>query len=269
MVAQVWIQAIRPKTLPASLASVIVGAALSRSQPAFDYSVLSIILFTALGLQIVSNLANDLYDFKRGADTADRQGPTRVTQAGLLSVESMELGLLFSVVMVSAAGLYLVWHGGLPIFLLGIAALCCAIFYTAGPLPLAYIGLGDLFVFIFFGPVAVTGSAYLLGSSVTLQTLLLGCCMGSLSGAILAVNNYRDFESDRRVGKNTLAVLFGRTAVLLEYRALLCVAFLIPALLAALQLIPVSCLNILIRLTHAFALISNLHPEQSPEQLNS
>lgn len=221
-----WWLAARPKTLPASVSPVIVGSALAASQGGFTLGPALAALLAALLLQIGSNFANDYFDHIKGADTADRIGPTRVTASGLISPAAMRWGM--GVIFGAAAiiGLYLIIVGGWPILAIGVASILAAIAYTGGPKPFGYIGLGDLFVFIFFGPVAVMGTAYVQTLRFTLDALIVSLPVGALITAILVVNNLRDIETDRHAGKITLAVRLGRPGTQVEYLLLLVVAYL-------------------------------------------
>jgi 1,4-dihydroxy-2-naphthoate octaprenyltransferase len=184
----------------------------------------------ALLLQIGANLANDVADFRRGADTDDRLGPVRVTQGGLIPPRQVVMATATVLMAAAAPGLYLVWRGGPVLALLGLLAIAAAVTYTAGPKPFGYLGLGELFVFIFFGPVAVVGTAFVMTHDVTRLALLSSVAMGCLVTAILVVNNLRDLDTDRAAGKRTLAVRIGREATRWEYTALISVAYAMPLL---------------------------------------
>lgn len=225
---QIWITATRPKTLCASISPVILGSILAFSEGAFQPLIFFFTLMTALGIQISTNLANDYFDFIKGADTKDRKGPLRVTQAGLTSLPTMQKAILLSLIFTALAGLYLIFQGGLFIACLLILSLLLAILYTAGPCSLAYLGLGDLFVFCFFGPVAILGTYFLQTKHLSLAPLLVGFGIGAISTAIICVNNLRDVAEDALVNKKTLAVRFGKTFVKIEYLFCLILAALIP-----------------------------------------
>ncbi len=188
-------------------------------------------LLTAVTIQIGTNLANDYYDFKKGTDTSERLGPVRVTQAGLIKPEAVRTAFILVFSLTLAGVLILVQRGGWPIGLLGVLGILSGIFYTAGPKPLGYLGLGDLFVLIFFGPVAVAGTYYVQAHEVNYAVVLAGLGPGLISVAILAVNNYRDIDEDRRSNKKTLAVRFGRTFAQFEYAVCLMLAALLPVLI--------------------------------------
>lgn len=228
---QAWILAARPKTLPAAVSPVIVGAALAAADGQFALVPVLAALLGALLLQIGSNFANDYFDALKGADTHERIGPLRVTSAGLISHASMRLGMVVVFGMAALIGLYLVWVGGWPILAIGVAAILAAIAYTGGPKPYGYIGLGELFVFVFFGLVAVCGTYYVQTHTVTMWAILASIAIGALITAILVVNNLRDIQSDKAAGKITLAVRLGVEGTRREYLLLLAVAYVVPLLL--------------------------------------
>ena len=179
-------------------------------------------------IQVATNFANDLFDYEKGADTEARQGPLRVTQAGLVTPGMMKRGILMVLTLTLLGGLYLIWRGGWPAALIGVFSVACGMLYTGGPRPLGYMGLGDLFVLIFFGPVAVAGTYYVQALTVNATVIVAGLAPGLLSVAILAVNNLRDAEEDRRTGKRTLAVRFGPGFARAEYIIAVGVACLLP-----------------------------------------
>lgn len=222
---QAWVLAARPKTLPAAVGPVLVGAALAGADRSFAWLPALAALAGALLLQIGSNLANDYYDFFKGADTHDRLGPTRVTAAGLLSPAEVRAGMVVVFGLAALVGVYLIAVGGWPIVVIGVAAIAAAIAYTGGPLPYGYYGLGELFCFLFFGLAAVVGTYYVQAHRVTPAALLAATAVGALITAILVVNNYRDIDTDRRAGKRTLAVMLGRSGTRVEYALLLAAAY--------------------------------------------
>ena len=221
-----WLLATRPKTLPAAVAPVVVGTAVAIAEGGFAFLAALAALAVALLLQIAANLANDVFDFRRGADTADRLGPVRVTQSGLIAPERVLAATAVTLGVATIAGLYLVWRGGWPILILGLLAILSALAYTGGPAPLGYLGLGDLFVFLFFGLVGVAGTAYVQTQTLTALALAAAVPVGCLATAILVVNNLRDIATDRAAGKRTLAVRLGARGTRIEYAALIAVAFL-------------------------------------------
>lgn len=229
--ARAWLLAARPKTLPAAVAPVVVGTAIALAEGHFAPWPALAAAVVALLLQIGANLANDVFDFHRGADTVARLGPTRVTQSGLVAPERVLAATALVLGLAALVGLYLVWRGGWPILLLGLLAILSALAYTGGPLPIGYYGLGEIFVFFFFGLVAVAGTDYVQAQALSPLALLTGVPVGCLVTAILVVNNLRDIETDRAAGKRTVAVRLGRSATLAEYATLLILAYLMPPLL--------------------------------------
>jgi len=223
-----WIMAFRPKTLSASIAPVFIGTAMAFGDGIHHFPSAFVCLFAALAIQIGTNIANDYYDFKKGADTTERIGPTRVTQAGLIKPSTVRLAFIGSFAIAALASIWLIYRGGWPIAAIGILSIASGIFYTAGPRPLGYMGLGDLFVLIFFGPVAVGGTYYVQSLEMNMAVLLAGFAPGFISVAILTVNNLRDIHSDQKTGKRTLAVRFGRSFTISEYLFALIAASLIP-----------------------------------------
>lgn len=232
---QAWILATRPKTLPAAVVPVLVGSAVAAADGLFSLLPALVAMLCALLIQIGTNLANDYFDYVKGADSPDRIGPLRVVQSGLISPATVRNVMIGIFGLTFLLGLYLVWIGGWPILLIGIASIISAVIYTAGPFPLAYVGLGDLFVFIFFGIVAVTGTYYVQALSWSTEAFIASLPVGAISTAILVVNNYRDIDTDRIARKRTLAVRIGRKATRIEYRLLLLVAYIIPVLQALAQ----------------------------------
>ncbi len=226
-----WKLAVRPKTLPAAVSPVVVGTAVAYHQGGFYWPAALACLAVALLLQIASNLANDVLDFRKGADTAKRLGPTRVTQAGLLSQRQMTIATVLVLVASMAVGGFLVWRGGWVFLAVGLLAIVSAVAYTGGPFPLGYNGLGEVFVFLFFGLVAVVGTAYVQTLTFTTLAVVAAVPVGCLITAILVVNNLRDIDTDREAGKRTLAARFGRRFAIYEYDTLLFVSYVIPGLL--------------------------------------
>ncbi len=229
--ARAWMLAARPRTLPAALAPVIVGTALALRDGAFAPGPAIAAVLVALLLQIGANFANDVFDFRRGADTAERLGPTRVTQSGLIAERQVLAATIAVIILAAIAGFYLVLRGGVPILILGIAAIIATLAYTGGPFPLGYNGLGEVFVLIFFGFVAVAGTYYVQSLQLTAAVVAAAIPVGALVTNILVVNNLRDRETDQRAGKRTLAVRFGRAGTQREYLILIIVAYLTPLLL--------------------------------------
>ena len=235
---QRWILAIRPKTLYAAVAPVIVGTALAVHVGKFKFWPAVAALLGAIFIQIGTNLANDAADFYKGADTSERLGPVRVTQAGLLSTRQVTIGMWVTFGFAVLAGIYLVTVAGWPVIVIGLVSIAAGIAYTAGPLPLGYHGLGDMAVFIFFGLVAVVGTYFVQAEEITGQAVLAAFPPGLLSTAILVINNLRDLPTDKKAGKRTLAVRIGRRGTQIEYLGLLLLSFLIPPLMWIFNLAP-------------------------------
>jgi 1,4-dihydroxy-2-naphthoate octaprenyltransferase len=233
-----WMLAIRPRTLPAAAAGVVMGSALAWHDGFFRLDAALACLLTALLLQIGSNLANDVFDFERGTDTPERLGPVRVTQAGLLTPSKVKAGMAVVFGLAALFGLYLAWLGGWPIILIGLAAILSAIAYTGGPFPLGYFGLGDLFVFIFFGLASVAGTYYVQAGFVSTAAWWMTIPPGLIITAILVVNNLRDLENDRKAGKHTLAVMMGERATRIQYSICMIAAYLVMPLAASMGVIP-------------------------------
>lgn len=212
-----WILAARPKTLWAGVAPVLIGTAMAHEAGAWHWPSALCALLGALLLQIAANFANDYFDFVKGADTPDRKGPLRVTQAGLISAEIMRMATVVVVMLACLPGAYIVWRGGWPFVVIGLLSIVFAVLYTGGPYPLGYLGLGDILVLIFFGPLAVGGTYYIQMQEINQTVIVAGLAPGFISMAILTVNNIRDIEQDRVAGKKTLAVRFGRGFAEMEY----------------------------------------------------
>jgi 1,4-dihydroxy-2-naphthoate octaprenyltransferase len=225
-----WAMAIRPKTLPAATSPVVVGSALALADGVFSLVLALAVLVGALLLQIGANLANDYFDYVKGTDITGRLGPTRVAQSGLISLGALRAGIAVTFLLAGLVGLYLVSVGGWPILIVGAISLLSAVAYTGGPFPIGYHGLGDLFVFLFFGLAAVCGTYYIQALTITPQATVAAVPVGTLTVAILVVNNLRDIETDRQTGKRTLAVIMGLRATRLEYALLLLVAYAVPLL---------------------------------------
>jgi len=239
---KIWLLAIRPKTLPAAIAPVIAGTSVAIWTGSYIFLPAFAALMGALLLQIGSNLANDLFDYLRGVDREERLGTLRVTQAGLLSIHEMRIGMYLVFGLAICVGVYLTILGGLPIIIIGITAIMAAIAYTTGPYPLGYHGLGDIFVFIFFGLVATMGTYYVQARSVNLLSFLVSISIGLLIVNILVVNNYRDYIGDKGSGKRTFAVIIGKKWSRRQYGLNNLIAYLIIFLLVIIKLIPVTTL---------------------------
>jgi len=225
---QLWLMAVRPKTLPAAVGPVAVGTAAA-------YIVGKCVVFPALGclvgallLQIAVNLANDYFDFKNEIDSDERLGPVRVTQSGLISPSAVKNGMIVSLFLATLVFGYLAFIGGMPIVFIGLFSVLAALAYSGGPYPLASHGLGEIFVFIFFGPVAVVGTYFVQAGQLNWLAIVVSLPTGLLITAIMVVNNLRDIETDKKAGKNTLAVILGRKKTILEYRVLVGLSYCIP-----------------------------------------
>lgn len=223
-----WVLASRPKTLVVGICPVIFGIAFAYKEGLFNGVLASLTLLTAILIQIGTNFANDYIDFKKGADTNERMGPKRMVQIGAISVNNMKIATIACFGLAFLLGLLLAKVGGLPILIIGIIAIICGYAYTGGPFPLAYTGLADIVVLLFFGPIAVGGTYYLQTGTVHTDVLIAGIGPGLFATAILTVNNLRDIETDKRANKRTLAVRFGRVFAIFEYTACLFLACAIP-----------------------------------------
>ncbi|MFA6243849.1 MAG: 1,4-dihydroxy-2-naphthoate polyprenyltransferase [Candidatus Hydrogenedentales bacterium] len=233
---RIWLMAARPKTLGAAVAPVIIGTAIAYADLLdIHWPSLFCALLGAMLIQIGTNFANDYFDFVKGSDTTERIGPTRATQAGLVSPKTMRAAFIAAFALALLPGAYIIWRGGWPFVIIGVVSIICGILYTGGPFPLGYLGLGDLFVLIFFGPVAVCGTFYLHGlefkpvvaMTSAVDLILAGIAPGLISVALLTVNNLRDIEQDRVSGKKTLAVRFGRTFARFEFQSCILLACLV------------------------------------------
>jgi 1,4-dihydroxy-2-naphthoate octaprenyltransferase len=229
----VWLMAARPRTLSAAVSPVLVGTAVAHHAGGMRPLPALLALLSALFIQVGTNFANDYSDFRHGAD-ANRIGPTRVTQSGLVQPATVKVAAWAAFAVSGALGLWLTALAGWPILLIGVVSVAAGWLYTGGPWPLGYHGLGDLFVFVFFGLVATCGTAYAQALYVPRDAWLAGAAVGSLATAILVVNNLRDRETDAHVGKNTLAVKMGKSATRVEYVALLLLPFAIALALGTL-----------------------------------
>ncbi len=222
-----WFLAIRPKTLPAAIAPVMIATAMAYGDGVAHFLAAFCALITALLLQIATNLANDYFDFKNGADV-NRVGPTRVSQSGLISPKVVLMAAFITFALALVASAFLIYRGGYGIAIVAVVSILSGLFYTAGPRPLGYLGLGELFVFIFFGPVAVAGAYYVQSLELNWVVVVAGFAPGFISCALIAVNNLRDIDGDRRVNKKTLAVRFGRSFAINEYIFFILAAAFIP-----------------------------------------
>jgi 1,4-dihydroxy-2-naphthoate octaprenyltransferase len=228
-----WVIAARPPTLTAALVPVAVGTACAAVEGSLRTGPALAALAGALLLQVAANFANDVFDYEKGADTAERLGPVRAVQAGLLSPDTVRRGLYLVIGLALLVGVYLAVAAGPVIIALGLASILAAVAYTGGPYPLGYHGLGDVFVMLFFGFVAVLGTTFVQVGHVTELATWAAVPVGALATAILVVNNLRDIDTDRVAGKRTLAVRWGERGALAEYALLLAVAYGVPITLLA------------------------------------
>ena len=223
---RIWLMAARPRTLPAAVAPVLVGTALADTQGTFKPLTFVAAMLGALFIQVGTNLTNDYSDARRGADTEDRLGPVRVTAGGLVPPRQVLRATYVAFGAAVLAGAYLIATAGWELLLVGAASILAGVLYTGGPRPYGYEGLGEVFVFLFFGVVAVAGSYFAQTEALTWEALVLAVPVGLLAAAILVVNNVRDLETDRRAGKRTLAVRLGRSRARGLYGGMVYVAFL-------------------------------------------
>jgi 1,4-dihydroxy-2-naphthoate octaprenyltransferase len=224
-----WLLASRPKTLWAGIAPVLMGSSVAFADGVFHWASALAALLCAILIQVGTNFANDYFDFVHGADTTERLGPTRATQAGLVKPGTMKKAFIVTFSLAFIIGIYLIWRGGWPILMIGVFSILFGILYTGGPYPLGYNGLGDIFVLIFFGPVAVGGTYYVQALQINYIVLPAGLAPGLISVALLTVNNLRDINTDRNSGKRTLAVRFGANFARMEYLFCIVAACLLPA----------------------------------------
>ncbi len=218
---QVWLLAVRPRTLPAAVSPVLVGTATALADQAFRLLPALAALAGALLLQVGVNLANDYFDCVKGVDTVERLGPVRVTQSGLIHPRKVLAAVVFTFVLAGGVGLYLTLAAGWPVLVIGVASILAALLYSGGPFPFGSRGLGDFFSFLFFGPVAVCGTYYVQALRLTHLCAVLSLSVGFLVAAILVVNNLRDIPTDTKVGKRTMAVILGPERTRIEYVLLL------------------------------------------------
>jgi 1,4-dihydroxy-2-naphthoate octaprenyltransferase len=226
---RLWLLAARLRTLPAAIAPVLVGTALAGSEDVFRALPFAAALAGSIFIQIGTNFANDYSDARRGADTDDRLGPVRVTAGGLMPPRRVLTWTYVAFGVAVAAGLYLAAVAGWELIVVGVASILAGVLYTGGPRPYGYEGLGELFVFLFFGVVAVAGSYFVQTEELRWEAFAVAVPVGSLASAILVVNNVRDVDTDRRAGKRTLAVKLGRERARRLFAAMVVLAFAVPA----------------------------------------
>ena len=228
---RVWFLAIRPKTLTAAVAPIVMGTSMAYADGFFHGPSATVALLGGLLIQIGTNFANDYFDFVKGADTQDRVGPMRVTQARLMKPETMRWAYRTSFGVAIVLGGYLVYRGGWPIVVIGLSSVLFGVLYTGGTKPLGYLGLGDFLVLVYFGPVALGTTYYVQAQEFEPVTILAGLAPGFLSVSLLAINNLRDIATDAKVGKKTLAVRFGENFARIEYVLCIVLASFIPVYL--------------------------------------
>ncbi len=255
---QIWLLAIRPKTLPAAGAGVITGSALAFYDGKFVFLPAFAALIGAIFLQIGSNLANDVFDYLRGAESKERLGPLRVTQAGLLSPREVQTGMWITFALAALIGVYLITVAGWAILLIGLTAILAAIAYTG---PISDKGLGDIFVFLYFGVAAVVGTYYVQALKTSPAAWWMSITIGLLIVNILVVNNLRDIDADKAARKITLAVRMGVSATRKEYFVLLSISYLILPLLVWMQLIPVLTLLVWLSIPFAWKVVRKVQTE--------
>ncbi len=263
MKLKLWIEGMRPKTLIASLSPVFIGSVIAYKTASFHPLIFSLTLLCALCIQIGTNYANDYFDYKKGADTKQRKGPRRLTQQGLLAPKAMLKGanLLFG--FTAFLSLFLIRIGGWPMALLATLSIAIGYLYTAGPYPLAYIGIADFFVLFFFGPIATAATFYLQANDFSSIAFIAGFAPGLISTAILTMNNLRDREEDFKAKKKTLPVRLGLTFGCFEYAFCLCLGMLIPLFLIALTKAHLFCFFSSLTLFLAYPLIKKAFKKQN------
>ncbi|HAB53451.1 MAG: 1,4-dihydroxy-2-naphthoate octaprenyltransferase [Ignavibacteria bacterium RIFOXYB2_FULL_35_12] len=228
-----WIIASRPRTLLAAFVPVMVGSAVAFNEGKLKIILSLSALLCSLLIQVGTNFTNDLYDFLKGSDTTKRKGPRRVLASGLISVGETKTAIVLTFLTAFLIGLFLVYHGGFVILVIGILSILAGLAYTAGPYPLAYNALGDIFVFMFFGIIGTVGTYYLHTNDLSIVSFISSIPVGALVTNILVVNNYRDIEEDKTAGKKTLAVKLGKNFTLYQFTFLIVLSFLVPLLLFA------------------------------------
>src|SRR3954451_6772806 len=266
--ARIWFMAARPRTLPAAVAPVLVGTALAAADDVFHLLTFAATLIGAIFIQVGTNLSNDYSDARRGADTEDRLGPVRVTAGGLVPPRQVLVATYVSFGVAVLVGCYLVAVAGPGVLLIGAASILAGVLYTGGPRPYGYEGLGEVFVFLFFGIVAVTGSYFVQTERLIWEAFVLAVPVGLLAAAILLVNNIRDVDTDRRAGKRTLAVRLGRSGARTLYVVLVLVAFPIAVVPWIAGSLGVTLLLVLAALPLAFPLIRVVRTRSDGPSLN-
>jgi len=228
---KLWVQAARPWTLGVAVSPVLMGTVIAHTESGIKWPAALTALLGGIFIQIGTNLANDYFDFKKGADTETRVGPQRVTQSGLMAPETVRNGFIASFTLAFLLGIYLVYLGGWPIVTIGLISLFLGVIYTGGPFPLAYNGLAELPAFLFFGPIACATTTYVQTFTWNTEAIIAGSSAGFFSVALLSINNLRDREEDQKVGKRTLIAMFGRRFGIIEYSASVLLATMLPLVL--------------------------------------
>ncbi len=264
-----WVLAARPATLAVAVATVLVGGAAAVAGGGARLVPLVAALFGAIAIQIGTNFANDVFDHEKGADNADRIGPTRAVNAGLLTPRDVRIGMVLAFGLATAIGAYLIALSGWAILAIGVVSIASGIAYTGGPYPLGYNGLGDVFVFVFFGIIGVSGTAFVAHGSVPPAAWLSGIVVGALATNVLVVNNVRDHVGDVKAGKRTLVVRFGRAFGVAEYLAMLLLSAISVVLLAALGLASPLVLVTLLPLAIGLRLFATLRKRSDGPTLNA
>jgi 1,4-dihydroxy-2-naphthoate octaprenyltransferase len=262
---QAWWLAARPKTLAAGLVPVLVGTSIAQLHGGVEWVAALACATGSLLIQIATNLANDYFDHKKGADTADRVGPARAVQQGWISPKAMATATAMTLLAALVVGLYLIAIGGWPIAVIGVLSLGCAVAYTGGPMPLAYVGLGDLFVFLFFGLAAVCGTCFVQIHHVPPSAWFAGAAIGLLATAILVVNNLRDRETDALANKRTLAVRFGPRVARMEHMICILGAYGLITLAVGVGIGPTSWLLTLLSIPLAAKEILSVRKKDGPD----
>jgi 1,4-dihydroxy-2-naphthoate octaprenyltransferase len=262
-----WVLAARPATLPAAIAPVLVGSALAAGDDVFRLDAFVVILFAALAIQVGVNFANDLADARSGADTEARVGPQRAVASGLLTPTQMQRGIALAFGLAAVAGLYLIWLGGWVIAVIGVASIVAALAYTAGPIPYGYYGLGEVFVFVFFGLAATVGTRYVYDRTAPADAWWAAVAMGLLASAILVANNVRDVHTDAAAGKRTLAVMIGDDAGRRLYAVMVGGAFVTIAVAVVVGVLPTWALLALAAIPRAGVLVRTMFTATSPPAL--
>jgi 1,4-dihydroxy-2-naphthoate octaprenyltransferase len=256
-----WVMAARPPTLPAAIAPVLIGTASAWRDNVFALLPFAVVVVAALAIQIGVNYANDLADAQKGADTEARIGPRRAVASGVISETDMKKGIATAFGIAALSGVYLIWYAGWPILVIGVVSIIAALGYTNGPIPYGYYGLGEVFVFVFFGLVATAGTRYVFSHSVPAAVWTGGVVMGLLAAAILEANNIRDIDTDRDAGKRTLAVVLGRNRARTLYAGTVGAAFIVIGFGSLVGWLPFMCLIALIVAPLSIPLIKTIYTE--------